>query len=368
MIELAKKPYRVFIICIVLLLLLTACSTEQAKPQASEGAQPAQSNMRVGFVASSRDANKDTVGRQSVVDQLGYNQVTDHVTNGNNVEDSVQQMVDDGSTVIFSLSEESKASLQSVAPNYPDVHFAQLRGDAALDNVSSFDVRLYQGWYLCGIAAGDVTKSQMIGYVAPESNSEVIRAINGFALGVKGMNTDAKVHVAWGAGYGKVTEAVAAVNQLIDLGCDVIVCHEPTREVLSIIRTNNRMVVAPPNDDKQKELDTFVAAPIYDYGSYYTSVIQAAEKGQPIPKDFWGGAGENTVKMPLLGDQISVEAKTKVQEQYDALAHGIMDVFQGPINNQYGLLTVPDGVILEGEDLKYMLWFVDNVVGEIPQG
>ncbi len=370
MINLAKtKPMkRIIITCIVLLLLLTSCSREQSQTPSSPTPQTVAPDMRVGFVVSSQDKDKDSAGRQRVTELVGADDVFLEVTDGNAVESAIAQMVSQGCKVIFSLSEVNKATIQSVAPNYPDVQFCQFRGDAVLENVASYDVRLYQGRYLTGIAAGGTTQSKMIGYVAPEANSEVIRGINGFALGVKMTNPNAKVHVAWGAGYGAVSEAVAAAQKLIEKGCDVIVCHESMQEVLSLIRSNNCYVVTEPNDEQQKDMDTFLTAPIYDYASYYESVIQTVGEGESVPSEFWGGAGENTVKMPLIGSAMSVDSQTKVQEQYDALAHGTMDVFEGPIYNQYELLTVPEGVTLEGEDLKYMLWFVDNVAGEIPQG
>jgi len=64
-------------------------------------------------------------------------------------------------------------------------------------NLSVFDSNLSEPAYLCGIAAGRLTKTGVVGVVAGKSDVQVHRAINAYIQGVKDANPGARVKVAF---------------------------------------------------------------------------------------------------------------------------------------------------------------------------
>jgi len=85
---------------------------------------------------------------------------------------------------------------------------------------------MYQPRYIAGMAAGAATESNTIGYVAAFPIPEVIRGINAFALGVKRVNPDAVVEVAWTATWFDPGVEGNTAQALIDAGADVLTMHQ----------------------------------------------------------------------------------------------------------------------------------------------
>lgn len=89
-------------------------------------------------------------------------------------------------------------------------------------NVSVFDSNLSEPAYLCGFAAGRLTKTGVVGVVAGKSDVQVHRAINAYIQGVKDANPAAKVKVTFtGSWYDPPRAKQAALDQAA-AGADVI--------------------------------------------------------------------------------------------------------------------------------------------------
>ena len=86
--------------------------------------------------------------------------------------------------------------------------------------------KVYEARYLSGIVAGMKTKTNKIGYVAAYNFGEVIRGINAFALGVKSVNPDATVEVAFTSTWYDPAIEKQAAQTLLNKGCDVMAQHQ----------------------------------------------------------------------------------------------------------------------------------------------
>lgn len=75
--------------------------------------------------------------------------------------------------------------------------FFHCSGFKRLNNSGTYFADFYQVYYLNGLMAGALTKTNKVGYVAAYPIPEVLRHINAFALGVKEANPDARVYVRW---------------------------------------------------------------------------------------------------------------------------------------------------------------------------
>src|SRR5690606_9934487 len=80
----------------------------------------------------------------------------------------------------------------------------------------------YQGWYLAGIVAGEMTESNVLGYIAPYPIAEVVRNLNAFALGAQSVNPDVEVRPIWIFSWFDPPGEREAAQALIDAGVDVI--------------------------------------------------------------------------------------------------------------------------------------------------
>ena len=100
-----------------------------------------------------------------------------------------------GGNVVIAPSRVYEDCINLAAAHYPQVKFITTISEGVKDqpNVYSFFSRMYYVRYLSGILVGMTSKGSQFGYVYLNKNSEVIRGINAFTLGVKKVNPHAKV-------------------------------------------------------------------------------------------------------------------------------------------------------------------------------
>ena len=106
-----------------------------------------------------------------------------------------------------------------VARDYPDITFLTATGYKKAKNFGVYDNRMYQGAYLAGVAAGYVTKTNTLGFVASVPIPEVIRNINAYTLGARSVNPKIHTKVIWINSWFDPGKEKQAAETLIGQGC-----------------------------------------------------------------------------------------------------------------------------------------------------
>ena len=139
-------------------------------------------------------------GRQAIVEALGDKVETtfvESVAEGQDAERVIRQLASTDHDLIFTTSFGFMNPTLKVAKQFPDVKFEHATGYKTADNVGIYNARFYEGRYIIGRIAGQMTKSNIIGYIASFPIPEVVRGINSFTLGLRSVNPDAQVKVIW---------------------------------------------------------------------------------------------------------------------------------------------------------------------------
>jgi simple sugar transport system substrate-binding protein len=76
-------------------------------------------------------------------------------------------------------------STLKVAKRHPNVRFEHATGYKRSENVSAYSSLFYEGRYVIGQIAGQLSKTGQAGYVASFPIPEVMRGINAFLLGAQ---------------------------------------------------------------------------------------------------------------------------------------------------------------------------------------
>ena len=114
----------------------------------------------------------------------------------------------------------------NVAQKYPEVVFMHATGYKTAENMGTYQSRGYQPGYLAGIAAGQSSENNKIGYVGAFPIPEVIYTINAFALGAQSVNPDVEVSVVWSNTWFDPTAERQAAVSLLDQGVDVLANYQ----------------------------------------------------------------------------------------------------------------------------------------------
>ena len=117
----------------------------------------------------------------------------------------------------------NEEAVRRVAAEYPEIAFAFGSGlGPAEPNMAVFDNWIHEPGYLCGMIAGGMTETGVIGVVGGYPVPEVNRIVNAFIDGAKAVNPDAKVIVTFiNSWYDPPTAKEAALAQ-IDAGADIL--------------------------------------------------------------------------------------------------------------------------------------------------
>jgi len=332
-------------------------------------ANAADKEMKVGFVYVSPigDAGYSyahDVGRQAVEAMDGVTtSYVESVPEGPDSERVILNMARKGYDAIFATSFGYMDPMLKVAKQFPKVAFLHCSGFKQSENMGNYFGRMYQARYLSGIVAGKMTKSNIIGYAAAFPIPEVIRGINAFTLGAQSVNPDATVRVVWTkTWYDPATEKEAA-KSLLDVGADVIAQHQDSpgpqeaaeeKGVYSIGYNSNMAAFAPK---------AHMTAPVWNWGPYYTKIVEAVRKGTWKAEAAWPGLAEGIVDLAPFGPMVPQDVQDMVNAVKAEIAAGNKKVFVGPIKDQKGAVKIADGVVVPDGDLLGMTWFIEGVVG-----
>ena len=103
------------------------------------------------------------------------------------VEKVMERMIRAGATIIFATSYGYLDYAIALGKKYPKVAFLHAGGLKLGDNVGTYWANSDDAMCLAGMAAGAVSKSGKLGFIAAFPIPQVIRSINSFTLGAQAM-------------------------------------------------------------------------------------------------------------------------------------------------------------------------------------
>lgn len=275
---------------------------------------------------------------------------------------AIEDLVKQGCRIIILSSYGYAEETKDIIEKYPEVSFYSSSFGYHADNVTSFFSRMYQARYLAGIVAGMKTENNKIGYVASMPAIEVNRGINAFTLGVRRVNPEAVVTVAWSGAWDDMEiEKKQAENLINQAGVDVITYHQNQTYVAEVA---DQLGVYSIGYHQLLENGSpkHLTAVMGDWQLTYGAIIRQYLRGNSENiKIYWVGIDENAVKLADYSAEVSEEIKQEVIKATNEILAG-QDVFSGVIYDNEGNLrckenqAIRDEVLLEQFD-----WYVEGV-------
>jgi basic membrane protein A len=272
-----------------------------------------------------------------------------------------------GHDIIFTTSFGYMDQTLAVAQRYPDVKFHHASGYKTHDNMTNYFGKNYEASYLAGIAAGKMTKENLIGYVGAFPIPEVIYNINAFKLGIESVNPDAVVHVVWSnTWYDPTIERQAAIS-LLDLGADVLLAYQDSPATIQAAAERGALAGGNDSDMTRFAPEAYLTNPTWNWGPYYAKVVQDWIDGTWTNEPYVGSMRDGMVGLAPLGPGIPDDVKQLVEAAKEEIMSGGFDVFKGPLYDQDGNLRVEEGRALTHAEVLEMNWFLKGIEGNIPQ-
>jgi len=337
--------------------------------QAQPGQAAEKEEIKVGFIYVSPvgDAGwsySHDQGRQAV-EALPFatTSFVESVREGPDSERVMLNMARKGFDLIIATSYGYMDPMLKVAKQFPDTAFEHCSGFKTAENMGNYFGRMYQARFLTGMVAGKMTEKNIIGYVAAFPIPEVIRGINAFALGVKRVNPDAKVHVVWTKTWYDPPLEKDAAKSLLDMGADVITQHQDSPGPQEAAQEAGAYSVGYNTDMAQFAPKAHLTAAVWNWEPLYVQFATQVHEGTWKAESLWPGLAEGIVGIAPFGPMVPQDVRDMVVAEANAIKAGRDAVFQGPVKNQDGQVVVPEGETPSDQDLLGMTWFVENVVG-----
>lgn len=363
---------RLSALLVAVFLIAAACGDDSSTDSASGGSGDCDSEVTqvafvyVGPIGDAGWTKKHDDGRLSLEENLGgcvETSFLENVPEGAESEATFEQLARDGNDVIFGTSFGYMDQMLAVSEDFPDVVFEHATGFKDSENMGTYFGAAEEARYLSGMAAGSVTEANQIGYVAAFPIPEVLRGINAFTLGAQRVNPDVSVEVVWtSTWFDPVIEKEAAEALLAD-GADVIAQHQDTPSAGEAAEEAGATWVGYNDDMSRFAPDAWLTAPVWDWGPYYTSVVEAVRDGSWESEQFYGNMADGTVQLAPISDLVSQEVQDEIAAVQQEIIDGTFAPFTGPITDQDGNEIAADGVVVELGDLLGTEYFVVGVVG-----
>ncbi|WP_432255493.1 BMP family ABC transporter substrate-binding protein [Limimaricola sp. AA108-03] len=310
-------------------------------------------------------------GRLAVEEEYGDKVETvyvESVPEGPDAERVLTQMALQGADLIFTTSFGFMEPTMNVAAKFPDVKFEHATGYQRADNVSTYSARFYEGRAVQGLIAGEMTESNIIGYIGSYPIPEVIRGINAAYIQAKKVNPEVEFRVVWAYTWFDPAKEAEAAKALIDAGADVILQHtDSTAPQAAAQEAGDVITFGQASDMLDYAPEPRVSSIIDNWNQYYVDRVGAVIDGSWESTDTWGGIDSGMVEIGEITEAVPAEVKEAALALKDAIAAGETHPFTGPINKQDGSEWLAEGEVADDETLLGMNFYVEGIEGDIPQ-
>jgi simple sugar transport system substrate-binding protein len=257
--------------------------------------------------------------------------------------------------------------LLKAALKYPNVRFEHATGYKQAVNLNTYDSRTYEAFYLAGVLAGGMTKTNKLGFVASIPIPETIRNINAFTLGARSVNQSIKTSVYWVNDWFNPDEEKKAATNLHNLNADILIQNTDSPSVLEYAQEHNLYAIGNDSDMKVYGPKAHLASAIINWGPYYARTIENTINDEwKGNNNSWWGFKENAVDLFNISGEVSSAIIEKIQLAKISLKNGTLSIWKGPYYDKNNNLLLKSGEIADDRFLGRMNFYVDGVVGTIP--
>lgn len=313
----------------------------------------------------------------------------------------IDNLIAAGNDLVFTTSFGFMDPTVTASNNHPDKLFFHCSGYERTKNMGTYFAEFHQLYFLNGIMAGALTKTNHIGYVAAYLIPEVVRHLNAFILGAKFINPSVTLHVrvinAW---YDPDDARSAAQAMVTGDNVDILAFTEDSSGIVEYAQEQHDLgkdIYAFAHYSPMLQFGTDVAVSgqlvhwevIYEdilskvyAGAYNTTNLEdvdywwmlkegavelGADFGVPINPNFKNALKSISATDPLTSESTNVYDLVLTLRDYMSTERVLFEPFTGPINYQNGSLWLPNGIRATYDDLWTMNFYIEGVDGAAPE-
>lgn len=278
------KRFTLISILAMLMLVVVSCAPAAA-PEAEEAGVPSVFAAFATAIEEPWDGVIHEALKKAESEDLITYEYADDIGYAGDMERVLREVAEESKPdIIFGDAFGNEEAVRRVAADYPEIAFAFGSGySPSGDNFSVFDNWIHEPAYLCGLIAGGVSESGIIGVVGGHPVPEVNRIVNAFIQGVKEVNPDATVLVTFINSWFDPAAAKEAALSQVDAGADVLFAER--FGVIEAAVENDLFAFGNMSDQNELGLEHVLSSPVWNMEPTVDYVIEQVVAGSFTSQD-----------------------------------------------------------------------------------
>lgn len=278
---------------------------------------------------------------------------------------TMENMIQQGAKMIIATAFNHQYPALALSQSHPDVIFEHAGGWEMGPNFANFYGKPPEAWYLMGVAAGKMTQTNKMGFVAAFPLGWTLTFVNAFELGAQSVNPAVETYVAFTFAWGDSAKEADATNSLINQGCDVITMHvdSPTTVIGTAESRGAYSIGFQSLAAQQFAPEYWISGTGFTLGGKLTWLASTVLDGSWTPIFLRCGMADGCMAMAPYGPKVPQEVQDYVNQVKADLEAGKIVVFTGPVVDQDGTVRVAEGEVLSDDAMSAVDWFVQGVIG-----
>ncbi|MCA9969621.1 MAG: BMP family ABC transporter substrate-binding protein, partial [Anaerolineales bacterium] len=241
---------------------------------------------------------------------------------------AIRDYASQGYHLVIAHGSQYGASLQEIAPDFPETSFAwgttvDTFVDQGINNVFAYEARSEQGGYVNGVLAASLSESGVIGVVGPIETGDAKLYVDGFVEGAKATNPDAQVNVNYIGSFSDVALASEAAQTHFNAGADAMTgSAQMVVGAIGVAEENGMVWFGTQSSQTSLAPDVVVANQVYDWVGIVNEMIELVKGGTLGGQAFAATLGNGGLRMDY---NEAYALPDDVRALADATVAGIVD-------------------------------------------
>lgn len=278
---------------------------------------------------------------------------------------TIENMISQGAKLIFATAYAHQNPAFELSQKYPDVTFEHVGGWMMGANFANIFGKPPDVWYMMGVAAGMMTKTNKLGFVAAFPLGWTNTFVNAYTLGAQSVNPKVQVTVAYTFAWGDSAKEADTTNSLINQEADVITMHvDSPQTVISTAESRGVYTIGYQNLAAQQFAPKYwITGSGFTLGGKFTWLASTVIDKSWKPIFLRCGLTDGCMAIAPFGPEVPQTVIDKVNQVKADLESGKIVTFAGPIKDQSGTVKIKAGEVLTDDQMSAVDWFVQGVIG-----
>src|SRR5690349_12897457 len=252
-------------------------------------------------------------------------------------EEALRTYAAQGYELVFAHGFEFQGAAERVSRQYPQTVIIVTSGERATGNVAPLIFRLEEASYLCGMVAGGMTRSNVLGFVGGIELPPIKAAYDGWVRGARSVNPKVDARQIYLNSFDDAAAGREAALALIRVGADMF-HHNADAAALGLFQAvkEARGVYAFGANADQSGLapDRVLGSAVIDLPRAFLLVAREVSDGRFRPRLESFGLRSGVVRYepnPLLDPLVPARLKAWVRAAADSIAAGTLAAIPPPL-------------------------------------